>query len=107
LAPIDGVDSRAESAGVSPEEIAAANEAVRIPMKGSTESLNVAVAAGILLYEAHRQRELVSKGGSLLDLLRKRALRRSAYRITEHATLVHPFFFRPSLVSAHLSNIKR
>jgi TrmH family RNA methyltransferase len=46
----------AESAGVSPEEIAAANEAVRIPMKGSTESLNVAVAAGILLYEAHRQR---------------------------------------------------
>jgi len=47
----------AESAGVSPEEIAAANEAVRIPMKGSTESLNVAVAAGILLYEAHRQRD--------------------------------------------------
>jgi TrmH family RNA methyltransferase len=46
----------AESAGLSTEEIAAANEAIRIPMKGSTESLNVAVAAGILLYEAHRQR---------------------------------------------------
>lgn len=46
----------AESAGLSSEEIEAANEAVRIPMKGSTESLNVAVAAGILLYEANRQR---------------------------------------------------
>jgi TrmH family RNA methyltransferase len=46
----------AESAGLSAEEIAVANEAIRIPMKGSTESLNVAVAAGILLYEAHRQR---------------------------------------------------
>jgi len=45
-----------ESTGLSPDEIAAANEAVRIPMKGSTESLNVAVAAGILLYEASRQR---------------------------------------------------
>jgi TrmH family RNA methyltransferase len=46
----------AESAGLSTEEIAAANEAIKIPMKGSTESLNVAVASGILLYEAYRQR---------------------------------------------------
>lgn len=45
-----------ESAGLSAEEIAAATEAIRIPMKGSTESLNVAVAGGILLYEAQRQR---------------------------------------------------
>ena len=45
-----------ESAGLSAEEIAAANEAIRIPMKGSTESLNVAVATGVLLYEAQRQR---------------------------------------------------
>jgi tRNA G18 (ribose-2'-O)-methylase SpoU len=29
---------------------------VRIPMQGSVESLNVAVAAGIILYEAQRQR---------------------------------------------------
>ena len=36
--------------------ISAADRAVSIPMKGSTESLNVAVAAGILLYEASRQR---------------------------------------------------
>ena len=45
-----------ESSGLSPDEIAATGEAVRIPMKGSVESLNVAVAAGILLYEANRQR---------------------------------------------------
>jgi TrmH family RNA methyltransferase len=46
----------AESSGLSPEEIALADESIRIPMKGSTESLNVAVAAGILLYEASRHR---------------------------------------------------
>jgi len=45
-----------ESKGLSAEEIALSDAAVRIPMKGSTESLNVAVAAGILLYEASRQR---------------------------------------------------
>jgi len=45
-----------ESTGLLPDEIAAADEAVRIPMAGSVESLNVAVAAGIILYEANRQR---------------------------------------------------
>ena len=46
----------AESDGLSAEEIALADETVGIPMKGSTESLNVTVAAGILLYEASRYR---------------------------------------------------
>ena len=45
-----------ESTGLSSEEIALADEAVRIPMQGSVESLNVAVATGIILYEANRQR---------------------------------------------------
>jgi len=45
-----------ESTGLSPEEIALADEAVRIPMQGPVESLNVAVAVGIILYEANRQR---------------------------------------------------
>ncbi len=45
-----------ESTGLLPEEIAAVAEVVRIPMAGSVESLNVAVAAGIILYEASRQR---------------------------------------------------
>lgn len=38
--------------GLTSAEIAAASGAVRIPMPGSVESLNVAAAAGILLYEA-------------------------------------------------------
>ena len=45
-----------ESTGLSSEEMAITNEAVRIPMQGSVESLNVAVATGIILYEANRQR---------------------------------------------------
>jgi TrmH family RNA methyltransferase len=45
-----------ESEGLSSGEIAKANEAVRIPMHGQAESLNVAVAAGVMLYEAARQR---------------------------------------------------
>ena len=45
-----------ESAGLSAEELASADLAVRIPMKGSAESLNVAVATGVILYEAARQR---------------------------------------------------
>jgi TrmH family RNA methyltransferase len=45
-----------ESEGLSSAEIAKANKAVRIPMHGPAESLNVAVAAGVMLYEAARQR---------------------------------------------------
>jgi TrmH family RNA methyltransferase len=45
-----------ESTGLLPEEIAVTDEAVRIPMQGSVESLNVAVATGIILFEANRQR---------------------------------------------------
>jgi RNA methyltransferase, TrmH family len=45
-----------ESEGLSSAEIAQANQAVRIPMQGRAESLNVAVAAGVLLYEASKQR---------------------------------------------------
>ena len=51
-----------ESSGLSDKEITAANEAVRVPMQGAVESLNVAVATGILLYEAARQRSS-SRGG--------------------------------------------
>jgi TrmH family RNA methyltransferase len=45
-----------ESTGLSSEEIEAIDETVRIPMQGSVESLNVAVATGVLLYEAARQK---------------------------------------------------
>ena len=46
----------AEGQGLGPGLLAAADEQVRVPMQGKTESLNVSAAAAILLYEAHRQR---------------------------------------------------
>ena len=49
-----------ESSGLTREEMAAANQSVRIPMHGPAESLNVAVATGVLLYEAARQRSPIS-----------------------------------------------
>jgi len=45
-----------ESTGFTPEELASTDQKVRIPMQGKAESLNVSVAAGILLFEATRQR---------------------------------------------------
>jgi len=45
-----------ESTGLTAEELESADQGVSIPMKGDAESLNVSVAAGILLFEAARQR---------------------------------------------------
>jgi TrmH family RNA methyltransferase len=45
-----------ESTGLGYKEIEAADETVSIPMYGEVESLNVSVAAGIVLFEAARQR---------------------------------------------------
>jgi TrmH family RNA methyltransferase len=45
-----------ESAGLSEKEMRATHDTVAIPMHGKIESLNVAVAAGVILYEAARQR---------------------------------------------------
>lgn len=46
-----------EGAGVSPEVLAACDEAVMIPMSGEVDSLNVGSAAAVFLYEAARQRK--------------------------------------------------
>ncbi len=46
-----------ESHGLSDAEIASIDEAVKIPMENDVESLNLAVSAGIILYEAKRQNE--------------------------------------------------
>ena len=46
----------AEGPGLSAEILAACDEAVEIPMPNHMNSLNVAVATGIFLYEAARQR---------------------------------------------------
>jgi 23S rRNA (guanosine2251-2'-O)-methyltransferase len=45
-----------EGAGLAPDIRGACDELVRIPQIGRTESLNAAVAAGILCYEVQRQR---------------------------------------------------
>lgn len=41
-----------EATGLSAETVAAADEVVRIPQQGAASSLNLAVAAGIVIYEA-------------------------------------------------------
>lgn len=45
-----------EGNGLSPEIAALADAYVRIPMEGSVESLNAAVASALLMYEVSRQR---------------------------------------------------
>jgi tRNA (guanosine-2'-O-)-methyltransferase len=45
-----------EMRGVSAEAIAAADGALRIPMQGMIESLNISVACAVCLFEAMRQR---------------------------------------------------
>lgn len=45
-----------ESTGLTEDELQTTDQSVSIPMRGEVESLNVSVAAGILLFEAARQR---------------------------------------------------
>ncbi len=47
----------AEGTGLSEDILEAADLRVRIPMRARVESLNVAVAAALLVYEAARQRQ--------------------------------------------------
>lgn len=53
-----------EAYGLLPEEIRLCDESLRIPMNAAVESLNAAVAAAIVLYEAHRQRSEFQVSGS-------------------------------------------
>ena len=46
-----------EGAGLSDETAGLADDRVTIPMREPVESLNVAVSAALILYEAHRQRQ--------------------------------------------------
>lgn len=47
-----------EANGVSTEILNLADTKIKIPMLGKTESLNVAVATGVILYETVRQKEM-------------------------------------------------
>ncbi len=48
----------AEDKGISPDILDLADEQVKIPVYGKIESLNVSVAAALMIYEAVRQRNL-------------------------------------------------
>jgi 23S rRNA (guanosine2251-2'-O)-methyltransferase len=49
-----------EDTGVAPEHLRVCDELVRIPQSGTIQSLNVSVAAGVLIYEVVRQRGFTS-----------------------------------------------
>ena len=49
-----------EGNGITEETASACRELIRIPMMGQVESLNAAMAAGILMFEASRQRRTIS-----------------------------------------------
>jgi RNA methyltransferase, TrmH family len=51
-----------EANGVSPAVLEQAAKNVKIPIYGEAESLNAAIAAGIILYEAVRQRKHIACG---------------------------------------------
>jgi TrmH family RNA methyltransferase len=53
-----------EGAGLTEELISLSNLQVRIPLNEGVESLNVAIASALLLYEAQRQRNIISLLGS-------------------------------------------
>lgn len=53
-----------EATGLSDTWRAKDIPAISLPMLGRTDSLNVSVAAGVLLYEAHRQRRARTRAGA-------------------------------------------
>jgi TrmH family RNA methyltransferase len=69
-----------ERHGVSDTWRAAADELVTIPMPGPSDSLNVAVAAGIVLFEAVRQR----RNGGATGRVDEPAHNRDGLRLTEN-----------------------
>jgi len=50
-----------EDTGIDPQILALADEKVKIPILGKIQSLNVSVAAGLLVYEVVRQRSSVTE----------------------------------------------
>lgn len=55
--PDDVLVFGSEGRGISPEVLSLCDERVTIPQQGATQSLNLGVAVGIVLFETLRQRE--------------------------------------------------
>lgn len=53
-----GIILGSEESGIAESNIKKCEKAVKIPLLGKTESLNVSVAGGVILYEALRQRSI-------------------------------------------------
>jgi len=60
-----------EGAGLSPDLVALADHQVTIPLSPGVESLNVAIAAALLLYEVKRQRRCGEAIGAGNDQLQR------------------------------------
>jgi len=56
-----GLIMGSEDTGISPQLLKVADSWVSVPMKGTIASLNVSVAAGVMLFELLRQREAAGK----------------------------------------------
>ena len=59
--PSDLIVFGSEGCGLPPELVRECQRSVTIPMRGKTKSFNLAVACGIILYEAFRQLGLLSQ----------------------------------------------
>jgi len=51
-----------ERRGLGPSDVELCERTVRIPMRGALDSLNLGVAAGVLLYEVLRRRDDSGRG---------------------------------------------
>ena len=86
-----------ERFGATEQAIAQADQDIVIPMMGMTQSLNVSVAAALILYEAQRQRQDAGmyQNTQLPEGLRQRILFRGGHSLVykqwqEHGELPYP-----------------
>lgn len=87
-----------EKTGISDEALALADEHIIIPMIGMVQSLNVSVAAAVILYEAQRQREMAGmyqQRSQLDDEAQQRHLFEGGYpvlaRVAKQKGLPYPY----------------
>lgn len=111
----------AEKDGISPQGAELADEHVIIPMNGMVSSLNVSVAAAVILIEAQRQREMKGMYASCRlpeDIFNKTLFRWGypeltrycderllAYpQIDDHGQLINPADWYNKIRTAHLND---